>query len=99
LDATAAGFQNSLKAKGITDVRYGLVGFGSTTQQDFANSFVVNTSGDELFGSNAQVASIISDPQIIHSVGIVEDGWDAIEHAIAEYRFRDGAIPILVLEG
>jgi hypothetical protein len=29
--------------------------------------------------------------------GGLEDGWDAIEHAIAEYEIRDGAVPIFVL--
>ncbi len=26
-----------------------------------------------------------------------EDGWDAIEHTIAEYDFRQGAVPIIIM--
>ena len=29
--------------------------------------------------------------------GPTEDGWDAIEHAIAEYDFREGSVPVIVL--
>ena len=34
---------------------------------------------------------------IIFSILDIEDGWDAIEHAIMEYEFRDGAVPIFIL--
>ena len=26
-----------------------------------------------------------------------EDGWDAIEHVTAEYDFREGAVPVIVI--
>jgi len=29
--------------------------------------------------------------------GKTEDGWDALEHVVAEYDFRDGAVPVVVL--
>jgi hypothetical protein len=33
----------------------------------------------------------------LESDGSREDGWDAIDHAIAEYDIRDGAVPVYVL--
>jgi hypothetical protein len=95
-----------LADQGITDVRYGLVGFAEDDQR-FANSFVVGTQGSSPLnriwsdgltqgGHTTQMAAAISqlNPS---SVGILEDGWDAIDHAFAEYDFRPGAVPVLVL--
>lgn len=33
----------------------------------------------------------------METVDVAEDGWCPLEHAIAEYEFRDGAVPVLVL--
>lgn len=31
------------------------------------------------------------------TIATLEDGWDAIEHVVAEYNFRMGAVPIIVM--
>ena len=100
-----------LGTQGVTDVRYGLVAFGEYSSggaDRFAHSEVVDTDlskapFDRLFSSGLTAQAHIDDvtTAISHLIlvenGGEEDGWDAIEHAIAEYDFRPGAVPILVL--
>ena len=75
------------------DARYGLVGFGDP--DGFASSQVVNTSvPTDLFGDTTQLIAAIPS---LDQQGKFEDGWDAIEHTIAEYDCREGAVPVLVL--
>lgn len=90
---------NGFIARGITDVRYGVVGYSQDTNSaEHAHSQVVDlTVGalDLLYGSTqSQLTAAFSS---LTSVGGFEDGWDAIEHAIAEYRVREGAVTIFVL--
>ena len=85
------------------DVRYGLVGFGELVDGSghttYAHSQIVNTDvspGDPaaLFGTTAQLTTAVGH---LSTSGGYEDGWDAIEHAIAEYEFRIDAVPVFVL--
>ena len=78
--------------------RYGLVGFGNDQLGAFGHSHLldvndVNSDGDTLFGDSTQL-SVVAEA-VINS-GSNEDVWDAIEHTIAEYNFREGAAVILV---
>jgi hypothetical protein len=81
------------------DARFGLVGFGEDQIQQYAHSHLIDTNndsnGDSLFGTAAQFS--ITAAAINDSLGGTEDGWDAIEHAIAEYNFREGAAVVFVL--
>lgn len=46
----------TLASKGITDVRYGLIGFGDGASNGFAHSYVVNPNeADPLFGNANQM--------------------------------------------
>lgn len=89
-----------LQALGIDDVKYGLVGF-VWHRDEFAHSYLINSSGtsiqEKLFGSRADLETAISNEFLMHENAALEDGWDAIDHALAEYDFRTGAVPILVL--
>jgi hypothetical protein len=91
------GLHNALVAGGI-DVRYGLVGFGAGGElgvtAKFARSYVVD--GGTYSSGTDHVADIKTAINNLGTVGAVEDGWDAIEAAIAEYPFRDGAVSMLV---
>ena len=92
-----------LNSAEITDVRYGLVGFG----QDFANTTTNRYAHSQLWVSGNN--SLFGDPSVLTTTqfntafgeleeeGGDEDGWDAIEHAIAEYEIRPGAVPVFVL--
>jgi hypothetical protein len=88
------------------DVRYGLVAFGQqdvvSAEHRAAHSQVVDVNGagtvfqrlwsetDHLTDLQTAIGNLIVN-------GGVEDGWDAIDHAIAEYDFRPGAVPVFVL--
>jgi len=99
-------FADSLTSKGIDDIQYGLVGFGDDSP--FAHSQVVDAGetmyantlwGDlaDMTGSSGAISNLENGRGSNPGVADVEDGWDAIEHAIMEYRFRDGSVPIFVL--
>lgn len=91
-------------ANGI-DVRYGLIGFGQDAR--FAHSQVVGSNPgsvfDRLFSDGDTGADHVADIEAaidelrLQVGGGSEDGWDAIDHAIAEYDFRLGAVPAFVL--
>jgi len=101
---------DSLTNKGITDIRYGLVGFGDLVgtfpnfTHLYAHSQFVDDTGldpndpgtfaDAYFGDIEQLETAA---QSLDSDGALEDGWDALEHAIAEYNFREGAVPVFIL--
>lgn len=104
---------DQLATQGIDDVRYGLVGFGqrlNATTQRYAHSQLLEPGiTTSLFGTPA-VSPTPDSPATLSTAelntvfntntaedGGLEDGWDAIEHAIAEYDFRDGAVAIFVL--
>jgi hypothetical protein len=93
-----AGFAQSLLSKGIDDIRYGVVGFGNGA---FSNSLVANSSGTssaaKLFGTRQQLIASNTIGNLTDDTGGSEDGWDALEHVIAEYNFRDGAVPVVVI--
>jgi hypothetical protein len=86
-----------------SDVRYGLIGFGDSNSPSggFAHSYIVNSSAaDPFFGTAAQLDVVLenlasSNPSTFGVHG--EDGWDAFEHVVSEYRFRPGAVPVVVL--
>jgi len=87
-----------LELAGIDDVHYGLVGFGFLGSEE-GNSFLVDRTlptdnPKALFGSSTQLATATDE---LDTSGDTEDGWDAIEHAIAEYEIRPGAVPIFVM--
>ena len=76
----------SLIQQGYTSNRYGLIGFGtplSSSQHAFSHLV-----GGELMGSATETS--IAATTLVRS-GVDEDGWDTIEHAVAEYDFRSGA--------
>jgi hypothetical protein len=110
LKAIIDDLDSSLRTAAI-DVRYGLVAFGEQYQDlshRFAHSEVVDTDStksvfNRLFSNGTSGADHRSDlhaslDHLINvEIGGYEDGWDAIDHAIAEYEFRDGAVPVFVL--
>lgn len=83
------------------NVKYGLVGFGDGSQSspDFAHSHLLGPSGSkqQFTTDYAFLASAISTDLVDTGVENSEDGWDSLEHAIAEYDIREGAVPIFVL--
>jgi hypothetical protein len=88
--------------KGIneTDVRYGLIGFGAAglSSGGFAHSHIIDPNAtDPLFGTADQVDAMLESLYPGGFGGHGEDGWDAFEHVISEYRFRPGSVPIVVL--
>lgn len=95
--------------KGI-DVRYGVVDFGNNDSNGHyrsAHSRIVDLNPqpsnrpdlDRLFSDGAHLSDIetVLGVNVPHNNGGFEDGWDAIEHAIAEYDFRPGAVVQFVL--
>jgi hypothetical protein len=91
-------------ARGI-DVRFGLVGFGEAfVPTRYAHSQVVDWSPvggktvfQRLFSEGNHVTDLQTAIDGLSEDGGYEDGWDAIDHALAEYSFRSGAVPIVVL--
>lgn len=89
-------------ASGI-DVRYGLVGYGEPGR--LAHSQIVDYDPTppnkpvfgRLFSEGNHLADIQAAIDSLSTQGAWEEGWDAIDHAIAEYDFRTGAVPIFVL--
>src|SRR3989304_3734301 len=60
------------------------------------------TMFDRLFSDGPNGADHLADMQAAIAYlegtgGDGEDGWDAIDHAVAEYDFRPGAVPVFVL--
>lgn len=92
-----------LALQGITDVQYGLVGYGQGTR--FAHSHIVGTQGitsfDRLWSSGPSMLdheNQFKDAALtLVADGETEDGWDALDHAFAEYDFRPGAVPVFVM--
>ena len=80
------GLEAELVQRGFTSNRYGIVGFANRQLSgEFAYSYLV---GGQLFG-DAQDA-IATTGMLVHTGG-TEDGWDSLEHAVAEYDYRPGA--------
>jgi len=85
-----------------TDARYGLVGFGqgvSEFSHRFAHTQLLgSTESKDYFTSDiSYLQTAISSDLAQEGFAISEDGWDSLEHTIAEYSFREGAVPIFVL--
>ncbi len=98
LSSAVVNVDASLAAAGVTNRRYGLVGFGDASNE-FAHTHLVdptdtNQDGEKFFGSAAQLATATSK---LKADGLHEDGWDAIEHTVAEYNFNPGAAVMFVL--
>jgi len=72
-------------------VRYGLVGFAATFSAGFAYSHLI---GDAPFGSIAGLVTALESTPV---TGGFEDGWEGIDHGLAEYQFRPGAAVNVVL--
>jgi hypothetical protein len=89
----------ALRDQGITDVRYGMAGFGSgVSSNEFAHSYVIDSNAtDPLFGDAADLDVALDKLGPTFAFGGIEDGWDGIEHVVSEYRFRPGAVPVVVL--
>ena len=92
-----AQLDNSLDQVGISSRQYGLVGYGDDESSERAHSHVVDpspSSSDPLFGSASQLSTAAT---TLNNEFEQEDGWDAIEHAVAEYNFDPGAAVLFVL--
>lgn len=83
-----------LLEQGFTDVKYGLIGYGSVGNNERAHSYVLNSGADPLFGTAAEMDAALD---ILKSDGDKEDGWEGFEHLISEYKFRNGAVPVAIL--
>lgn len=78
--------------KGFTSNRYGVVGFANAQSSDqFAYSYLLD---GQLFGS--AIDAVAATGRLVHTGGD-EDGWDSLEHAVAEYDFRPGAAVHFIL--
>jgi len=96
---------STLRNANDIDVRYGLAAFGQDYQDGpsrFAHSQVVGSDAgsvfDRLFSDGADhITDLQTAVGNLDVRGGNEDGWDAIDHAIAEYDFRPGAVPVFVL--
>jgi hypothetical protein len=87
-------FFDQLSVNGIDDVRYGIVGFGQINRFSHSQLFAGSSKiGDPSQLTTAQLNAAFAG---LVSEGGLEDGWDAIEHVIAEYDFRPGAVPMIV---
>jgi hypothetical protein len=97
------GLDAALRATGNDiDVRYGLVGYGQIvdSNDDREPAHVHLVSGAAFSAGTDHVQDIQDAIDTLagsNSTNQREDGWDAIEAAIAEYPFRDGAVPVLVV--
>lgn len=97
-----------LEAVGIANNRFGLVGFAESSNSEYAHTRVLDPldtsnllnpgggggDGDTFFGTAEQLAFSADNS---FADGGTEDGWDAIEHAVAEYNYRPGAVVLFVL--
>ncbi|NER39288.1 MAG: PEP-CTERM sorting domain-containing protein [Oscillatoria sp. SIO1A7] len=83
----------ALQAAGVTNNQYGLVGYGGLSDNLLGYSYNVG-SGSSLFGSASDFASATN--QLTASGGF-EDGYQALNHALNEYTFREGAAVNLIL--
>lgn len=100
---------SELASHGLDSVRYGLVGFGGDPDGDqsvgaYGHSIIVDAAttpvNERLSSSGSSSEQQTEIEQAISALDIdggTEDGWDAIDHALAEYEFRSGAVPVLVL--
>lgn len=75
-----------LQAAGVTNNRYGLVGFGKTSPGTFGRSINV---GGGLFGSASDFATAAATGLVAN--GSIEDGYAGIDYALDNYTFRNGA--------
>ena len=102
LASMASELQSELGSNNV-NARYGLIGLG-----EFTNNGTPNDPNDDFFRyAHSQLLddvlfsddynALIDAFDNLMSTGGDEDGWDAFEHAIAEYEFRPGAVPIVVL--
>ncbi|MEX2317165.1 MAG: choice-of-anchor Q domain-containing protein [Pirellulales bacterium] len=87
-----------LESQGVANNRYGLVGFGTDQHSDhFPHIHLLGTSGQRFSSDPADLADAANDLVSSNVIGDAEDGWGAIELALAEYDFREGAAVHLVL--
>lgn len=77
-----------LQAAGVTNNRYGLVGFGSRGRTGDALGRSLNV-GSGLFGNATEFATSASSNLLTN--GSFEDGYSGIDYALNNYTFRNGA--------
>ncbi|MBI1249378.1 tandem-95 repeat protein [bacterium] len=86
---------NTLNQRGIENNRYGLIGFGSSYTEFQEESDVrFFTVGNGLFGNAAEFQTA-AEGLVTH--GMTEDGYDAIERALAQYPLRENAARHIIL--
>jgi len=97
LTTTVGDLDIALQEKGVgtgtVENRYGLVGFGGTTGK-LGRSLSVGGVGGSLFGSATELATSTN---FLVTTGSFEDGYSAIDYALNNYSFRDGAAVNFVL--
>jgi hypothetical protein len=100
LDEAIDTIDAQLRTTSGIDVRYGVVGYGNDTadygNNPFARSHLM--SGAPYSAGSDQADDVQGAIASMNFAAGGEDGWDAIEHAIAEYPFRNGAVPVLLLQ-
>ncbi len=108
LEESLPDIDAALRDGGVSDVRYGLVGFGGNFNtggpEALGHSFVVDQGSgpvnERLFSDGdptEHVDELLAALDAMSLDGRDEDGWDAIEHTLTEYQFREGSVPVLVL--
>jgi hypothetical protein len=88
----------ALQGKGVgvgsEENRYGLMGFGSAYNGGYYGTERSLSVGGNLFGSASELATAT---QSLVTNGAWEDGYSAINYALNNYSFRDGAAVNFVL--
>ncbi len=82
-----------LATRGITDTRYGLVGFGGSGDHYWGHSHYMDEN-QRLWGTAEEFADA-SDSLVI--TGDTEDGYDGIDYALDQYTFRSNAAVNIIL--
>lgn len=88
---TIGNLDSALQAAGVTDSRYGLVGYGSSGSGELGRSLPV---GGGQFGTAAEFATATGS---LVTSGSDEDGYSAIDYALDTYSFREGAAVNFIL--
>jgi len=95
LKTTVDDLETSLDNESV-NTRYGLVGFGGVAHSQLIDPDTMKDDQERLWGTAANLADAVSD-DLGETPNSSENGWDALEHAIAEYDFRDDAVPVFIL--
>ncbi|NES79951.1 MULTISPECIES: PEP-CTERM sorting domain-containing protein [Okeania] len=82
----------ALQNDGVTNNRFGLVGFGSSLSTGYLGRSI--PVGGSFFGTSAQFVTATN--TLVHPGGF-EDGYSAIDFALSNYSFRPGAAVKMIL--